>query len=925
MVKAVTLTNTCSCIIAILLCLLTLAEARTARANGCDDGTIASEVTQELYTLYRTQTPEGALEFRGMHSFFETYPMLATFTLDVHRTQPSAVFISQSSAAAARYYGYLFTHRDRNSNLLIETALRFHDGSVLTGIEDPGFNALLSLDMISLARLNLEIRKPLTALYWYEGARTLQERIVDRCFDIDTNYFFPYDTNVGALRREYFALSVAPLLFEGNVGDNHAGALIQHYVLRRAEVDPEPPSLFFNTGAPSAEEVMDLLFRPDDMLKTAIVAKTLLARGYKREVDKAAALGQSQWPTTAQVTGRQPTAYSRHLACLLDGGGYARLHDPFGAVDIFEALVRYKRRVADNEIVRLETNIRTIKRYDAAGAAKVADARVAESSVRNVFWLVSKTREQVASNTFFDKEDSYRSSGLELEPAMIRLLDDVVIALRRVENDLYRTINNESGIGISATVLNERAVVDQRVEVKWLIQARGSESIEIRSAEVIRGQEVDTLVRADDGIVVKPGEPRALFSSFPARLSKLNTLRPWNLTLSLTDGKGRRIRYNALRSVYLEQPVQAVASFPEGQILRGLSLPIDIKLVKQTAAHVNLEGVWYSPSGLQLKEGKRFMFTMPSEQDTALVRVNVLVPSPCRPGSFPVKLKFIGNGKDLGTITTSFFKPYQWLFIGPFEPAEHAISTPYPPEKVVDLRKDYAGIGRRITWQVFPDFAGENFGEVQVGRLLSAPGVGYLYTVVEASIEKQCPVFLASNSPAVLYVNDVRILAYDPGPDRVAAEARVGIRRGMNNILIKVAGDNTTRVFFKLGDDDNLASDEFNNNLWELVGDFGEFQERSRRIQAGETEDVRKLHTLRYTDPNANSVSVIGTFNGWSPENATMRRAGKGAWEITLSLLPGKYAYRFLVNNRKQILDPSCPYEEPDGYGGKNSVIYVMK
>jgi 1,4-alpha-glucan branching enzyme len=83
--------------------------------------------------------------------------------------------------------------------------------------------------------------------------------------------------------------------------------------------------------------------------------------------------------------------------------------------------------------------------------------------------------------------------------------------------------------------------------------------------------------------------------------------------------------------------------------------------------------------------------------------------------------------------------------------------------------------------------------------------------------------------------------------------------------------------------------------------------------------------TLRYTDPNANSVSVIGTFNGWTPENATMRRTGKGSWEITLSLLPGKYAYRFLVNNRKQILDPSCPYEEPDGYGGKNSVIYVMK
>ena len=70
MVKAVTLTSTCSCIIAILLCLPTLADAGTTRTNGCEDGTIASEVTQELYTLYRTQTPDGALEFRELQRFF---------------------------------------------------------------------------------------------------------------------------------------------------------------------------------------------------------------------------------------------------------------------------------------------------------------------------------------------------------------------------------------------------------------------------------------------------------------------------------------------------------------------------------------------------------------------------------------------------------------------------------------------------------------------------------------------------------------------------------------------------------------------------------------------------------------------------------------------------------------------------------------
>ncbi len=145
-----------------------------------------------------------------------------------------------------------------------------------------------------------------------------------------------------------------------------------------------------------------------------------------------------------------------------------------------------------------------------------------------------------------------------------------------------------------------------------------------------------------------------------------------------------------------------------------------------------------------------------------------------------------------------------------------------------------------------------------------------------------------------------------------------------NNIPVKVLGDERSRVAFKLGDDDNLSSDEFNNNLWELVGGFSEFHAMSQERLAGEG-DVQKLVTFRYEDPGANSVSVIGTFNGWSPEHTRMKCKVEGVWEISLSLKPGKYAYRFLINNREQVLDPNGEYEEPDGYGGKNSIIFVMK
>jgi 1,4-alpha-glucan branching enzyme len=48
-----------------------------------------------------------------------------------------------------------------------------------------------------------------------------------------------------------------------------------------------------------------------------------------------------------------------------------------------------------------------------------------------------------------------------------------------------------------------------------------------------------------------------------------------------------------------------------------------------------------------------------------------------------------------------------------------------------------------------------------------------------------------------------------------------------------------------------------------------------------------------------------------------------GGWEITLSLTPGKYAYRFLIDSGKQVLDPASKFTESDGYGGENSIFFV--
>lgn len=74
----------------------------------------------------------------------------------------------------------------------------------------------------------------------------------------------------------------------------------------------------------------------------------------------------------------------------------------------------------------------------------------------------------------------------------------------------------------------------------------------------------------------------------------------------------------------------------------------------------------------------------------------------------------------------------------------------------------------------------------------------------------------------------------------------------------------------------------------------------------------------------ATSVSVAGSFNGWSTTaNPMSDPEGDGIWTTVIELSPGTYQYKFVVNGNNWYEDPYSADYAPDGFGGKNSVIYV--
>ncbi len=72
------------------------------------------------------------------------------------------------------------------------------------------------------------------------------------------------------------------------------------------------------------------------------------------------------------------------------------------------------------------------------------------------------------------------------------------------------------------------------------------------------------------------------------------------------------------------------------------------------------------------------------------------------------------------------------------------------------------------------------------------------------------------------------------------------------------------------------------------------------------------------------SVSLAGEFNGWDPARAPFIKDRKGVWRAEIEVPPpGRYAYKFVINNQIWIEDPGNGLKEPDSHGGLNSVLNI--
>ena len=118
---------------------------------------------------------------------------------------------------------------------------------------------------------------------------------------------------------------------------------------------------------------------------------------------------------------------------------------------------------------------------------------------------------------------------------------------------------------------------------------------------------------------------------------------------------------------------------------------------------------------------------------------------------------------------------------------------------------------------------------------------------------------------------------------------------------------------------------------------------------------IQLVRLTRFTcyAPEAKSVFLAGTFNDWRPESTPMEKDAEGNWSVTVSLKPGRYEFKYVVDGawccapdceenrlpadpQRRLLrcvwrtapgrdetGPSCPVCVPNPFGTMNCVFEV--
>lgn len=85
---------------------------------------------------------------------------------------------------------------------------------------------------------------------------------------------------------------------------------------------------------------------------------------------------------------------------------------------------------------------------------------------------------------------------------------------------------------------------------------------------------------------------------------------------------------------------------------------------------------------------------------------------------------------------------------------------------------------------------------------------------------------------------------------------------------------------------------------------------------------TKERASFRLQAPNAKNVAVTGDFTSWDEKGIKMKKSKEGVWSVGVDLKPGRYEYKFIVDNQ-WTRDPANGKVVVNSFGSENSILEV--
>ncbi len=780
-------------------------------------------------------------------------------------------------------------------------------GSILS----PGLNALAALELYSLHLIAWKTGAYEDALEFLAWSRSLSDLATRGFYDPERECFYPVDAD-GRFVAAYHPGQLLPLVVDRNLGRFAHERIAAAYLENSSSASQRKAA---DVGDPWSNSSMRFMIL--DLLSAAMPEDGALFASLRASAAagmSAAGTGQAVW-----------TDYWRENRTIAN-----RLFPRWRAISPLVNLTLLFERdalVQPKELAGLRSGIDSL-------AAALSGESMSLESYKDAIGAVNRMLSRFSrfSQLLDSPKESWRvidgTKWRRLSPRVKRLIMETLAGapadLAAAKADLSSRLERECGLaftlGLPEKTIPRGSAVEFSASLRALRDTLAASQFYLQIGDqrwkMMEITRVVTLVPNGEAFVYK------------GKLALPPTTEPGVVTLNASIDfvhEGRMVEIRSIESVAVTKEFEAALDLPDGRRIGGK--PLRLALALRCRTDRDLQG---TVEGTILREFSttpplpaRFLVRADAERTD--LEIAIAPKGMISPGRYPFSLTVTLDGNPVALFRELLVRPFNWLHLGtlakPDEPLRNGVSFES------DLFKSYpASDGRELRWSEVPPGAIDSEGLLQPQRLYGKlPGrCALFYTVVDAPARMKLAWRLVTKNAFSLWINGE---PFAPGTDArfEGASGPVELRKGPNSILIAVCWEDAADgIAFDLGDDNGLPPSGLGNRLIDIIDGYERLNvvRDSGKKEPPAPEQLEDV-VIKYSNPRASEVSIIGSFNNWEAGATPMKKEAKGAWTVTLHLPAGRYPYKFLVNRKEKIADPANAAAEPDGFGSTNSILEV--